>query len=156
MLSTEQRRNINKDHLNSNINVTRQVVVPMQSSRWSPTPEQLLLLEELYRHGKRTPTAQQIQEITAMLRRFGKIEGKNVFYWFQNHKARDKRKRRKLLEAAARSKNQPQYRDHQFDAKTLEVKKELQPLPGTKIYYVKKLITVYVMTNSLINIIYVC
>ncbi|XP_062111129.1 WUSCHEL-related homeobox 6 isoform X2 [Humulus lupulus] len=90
-------------HHQNNITLRSQVGVPMQSSRWTPTPEQLLVLEELYQHGKRTPTAQQIQEITTMLRRFGKIEGKNVFYWFQNHKARDKRKRRKLLEAAARS-----------------------------------------------------
>ncbi|KAF4402604.1 hypothetical protein G4B88_012389 [Cannabis sativa] len=93
-------------HQNSRSSSEVVVGVPMQSSRWTPTPEQLLVLEELYQHGKRTPTAQQIQEITIMLRRFGKIEGKNVFYWFQNHKARDKRKRRKLLEqAAARSHN---------------------------------------------------
>ncbi|PON98142.1 Homeodomain transcription factor [Trema orientale] len=123
----EQGWDNNKGYLN-NIHVTRQVVVPMQSSRWTPTPKQLLVLEELYRHGKRTPTAQQIQEITAMLRRFGKIEGKNVFYWFQNHKARDKRKRRKILEAAAaRSNNQRQY--HNFDAKSLELTKELPALP---------------------------
>lgn len=50
------------------------------SSRWNPTPEQLRTLEELYRRGTRTPTADQIQHITAQLRRFGKIEGKNVFY----------------------------------------------------------------------------
>ncbi|XP_049936233.1 WUSCHEL-related homeobox 1-like isoform X1 [Nymphaea colorata] len=69
------------------------------SSRWNPTPEQLRTLEELYRRGTRTPTAEQIQYITAQLRRFGKIEGKNVFYWFQNHKARERQKRRRQLEA---------------------------------------------------------
>lgn len=63
-----------------------------QTLRWSPTPEQLLTLEELYRRGTRSPTAQQIQQITAQLRRFGKVEGKNVFYWFQNHKARERQK----------------------------------------------------------------
>ncbi|XP_048319148.2 WUSCHEL-related homeobox 6 isoform X1 [Ziziphus jujuba] len=63
-----------------------------QTLRWSPTPEQLLTLEELYRCGMRTPTAQQIQQITTQLRRFGKVEGKNVFYWFQNHKARERQK----------------------------------------------------------------
>lgn len=65
-----------------------------QSLRWTPTPEQLLILEELYRQGTRTPTAQQIQQIAAQLGRFGKIEGKNVFYWFQNHKARERQKLR--------------------------------------------------------------
>ncbi|KAL5174740.1 WUSCHEL-related homeobox 1 [Glycine soja] len=69
------------------------------SSRWNPTPEQLRALEELYRRGTRTPSAEQIQQITAQLRRFGKIEGKNVFYWFQNHKARERQKRRRQMES---------------------------------------------------------
>ncbi|KAL7160809.1 hypothetical protein ACSBR2_041452 [Camellia fascicularis] len=75
-----------------------QVVV---SSRWNPTPEQLQTLEELYRRGTRTPSADQIQHITAQLRRYGKIEGKNVFYWFQNHKARERQKRRRQLESVS-------------------------------------------------------
>ncbi|KAF8390002.1 hypothetical protein HHK36_024522 [Tetracentron sinense] len=74
---------------------------PVVSSRWNPTPEQLRTLEELYRCGTRTPTAEQIQHITAQLRRFGKIEGKNVFYWFQNHKARERQKRRRQSESVS-------------------------------------------------------
>lgn len=54
-------------------------------------------VEELYRRGTRTPSAEQIQQITAQLRKFGKIEGKNVFYWFQNHKARERQKRRRQM-----------------------------------------------------------
>ncbi|KAL2533920.1 WUSCHEL-related homeobox 1 [Abeliophyllum distichum] len=81
---------------------TQQVVA---SSRWNPTPEQLQTLEELYRRGTRTPSAEQIQHITAQLRRYGKIEGKNVFYWFQNHKARERQKRRRQLESP--SDNEP-------------------------------------------------
>lgn len=76
------------------LNIGQQVVV---SSRWNPTPEQLRTLEELYRRGTRTPSAEQIQHITAQLRRYGKIEGKNVFYWFQNHKARERQKRRRQI-----------------------------------------------------------
>ena len=70
----------------------------MGSSRWNPTPDQLLALEDMYRQGTRTPSAEQIQHIAAQLRRFGKIEGKNVFYWFQNHKARERQKRRREME----------------------------------------------------------
>ncbi|GLU18339.1 hypothetical protein SLE2022_346450 [Rubroshorea leprosula] len=70
------------------------------SSRWNPTPEQLRTLEELYRHGTRTPSTDQIQHITSQLRRYGKIEGKNVFYWFQNHKARERQKRRLQKDSA--------------------------------------------------------
>ncbi|XP_008810527.2 putative WUSCHEL-related homeobox 2 [Phoenix dactylifera] len=67
------------------------------STRWCPTPKQLMILEEMYRSGVRTPTASQIQQITAYLSHYGRIEGKNVFYWFQNHKARDRQKLRRRL-----------------------------------------------------------
>ncbi|KAJ1378015.1 Homeobox-like domain superfamily [Sesbania bispinosa] len=70
---------------------------PPGSSRWSPTTEQLMILEELYRSGIRTPSASQIQQITTHLSFYGRIEGKNVFYWFQNHKARDRQKLRRKL-----------------------------------------------------------
>lgn len=56
-----------------------------------------MILEEMYRAGTRTPNASQIQQITAHLSFYGKIEGKNVFYWFQNHKARDRQKLRRKL-----------------------------------------------------------
>ncbi|WOL04663.1 WUSCHEL-related homeobox 3-like [Canna indica] len=67
------------------------------STRWCPTPEQLMILEEMYRSGVRTPNASQIQQITAHLSNYGRIEGKNVFYWFQNHKARERQKLRRRL-----------------------------------------------------------
>ncbi|KAL0733302.1 hypothetical protein Bca4012_009512 [Brassica carinata] len=59
------------------------------STRWTPTTDQIRILKDLYyNNGVRSPTAEQIQKISARLRQYGKIEGKNVFYWFQNHKAR--------------------------------------------------------------------
>lgn len=65
------------------------------STRWTPTTEQIKILKDLYyNHGVRSPTADQIQKITARLSKYGKIEGKNVFYWFQNHKARERQKKR--------------------------------------------------------------
>lgn len=64
------------------------------SSRWNPTKEQITLLESLYKQGIKTPTAEEIQQITARLRVHGHIEGKNVFYWFQNHKARQRQKQK--------------------------------------------------------------
>ncbi|KAG8084525.1 hypothetical protein GUJ93_ZPchr0010g10994 [Zizania palustris] len=67
------------------------------TTRWCPTPEQLMILEEMYRDGLRTPNAAQIHQITAHLACYGRIEGKNVFYWFQNHKARDRQKLRRRL-----------------------------------------------------------
>ncbi|KAF7808736.1 WUSCHEL-related homeobox 1 [Senna tora] len=96
------------------------------SSRWSPTPAQLLVLEELYRQGTKTPTAEQIQQIASQLRRFGKIEGKNVFYWFQNHKARERQKRRRReMEEAAHHHHHPHSDDSPQDK---------QHPPGTHTY----------------------
>ncbi|XP_042455590.1 WUSCHEL-related homeobox 4-like [Zingiber officinale] len=64
-------------------------------TRWNPMPEQVKLLEALYAGGLRTPNPVQIEQITAELGRFGRIEGKNVFYWFQNHKARERQKQKR-------------------------------------------------------------
>lgn len=65
------------------------------STRWTPTTEQIRILKDLYyNNGVRSPSAEQIQKISARLRQYGKIEGKNVFYWFQNHKARERQKKR--------------------------------------------------------------
>ncbi|CAA6655120.1 unnamed protein product [Spirodela intermedia] len=58
--------------------------------RWNPTAEQVKVLTELFRAGLRTPSTEQIQRISSHLSTFGKIESKNVFYWFQNHKARER------------------------------------------------------------------
>ncbi|XP_061354937.1 WUSCHEL-related homeobox 5-like [Gastrolobium bilobum] len=64
--------------------------------RWNPTTEQVKLLTELFSSGLRTPSTDQIQKISTQLSFYGKIESKNVFYWFQNHKARERQKRRKV------------------------------------------------------------
>ncbi|OIV92687.1 hypothetical protein TanjilG_18038 [Lupinus angustifolius] len=65
------------------------------STRWTPTTDQIRILKDLYyNNGIRSPSAEQIQRISSRLRQYGKIEGKNVFYWFQNHKARERQKKR--------------------------------------------------------------
>ncbi|KAL2899220.1 WUSCHEL-related homeobox 3 [Bienertia sinuspersici] len=87
---------------------------PAASTRWCPTPEQVMILEEMYRSGVRTPNAAQIQQITAHLSLYGKIEGKNVFYWFQNHKARDRQKLRKKLLGKQLQLQQQQQQQHQM------------------------------------------
>ncbi|KAK7261459.1 hypothetical protein RIF29_27772 [Crotalaria pallida] len=63
-------------------------------SRWNPTKEQISMLENLYDQGIKTPSEEQIKQITFKLRAYGHIEGKNVFYWFQNHKARQRQKQK--------------------------------------------------------------
>ena len=68
--------------------------------RWNPTAEQVSVLSELFRSGLRTPTTDQIQRISNHLSFYGKIESKNVFYWFQNHKARDRHNKRRKLSSS--------------------------------------------------------
>ncbi|XP_028792776.1 WUSCHEL-related homeobox 5-like [Neltuma alba] len=69
--------------------------------RWNPTAEQLKLLTHLFTSGLRTPSTDQIQKISSLLSFYGHIESKNVFYWFQNHKARERLKRRKLTPSSS-------------------------------------------------------
>ncbi|KAF9665503.1 hypothetical protein SADUNF_Sadunf16G0129600 [Salix dunnii] len=64
------------------------------NSRWSPTKEQISMLESFYSQGIRTPSTEMIEKITSRLKVYGHIEGKNVFYWFQNHKARQRQKQK--------------------------------------------------------------
>ncbi|KAG2298304.1 hypothetical protein Bca52824_034776 [Brassica carinata] len=50
------------------------------STRWTPTTDQIRILKDLYyNNGVRSPTAEQIQKISARLRQYGKIEGKTSF-----------------------------------------------------------------------------
>ncbi|KAJ8426166.1 hypothetical protein Cgig2_003187 [Carnegiea gigantea] len=76
-------------------------------TRWNPTQEQIGILEMLYRGGMRTPNAQQIEQITEQLAKYGKIEGKNVFYWFQNHKARERQKQKRSILGLSHSPRTP-------------------------------------------------
>ncbi|PWZ11405.1 WUSCHEL-related homeobox 9 [Zea mays] len=85
--------------------------VGVKCGRWNPTAEQVKVLTELFHAGLRTPSADQIQRISAHLGAFGKVETKNVFYWFQNHKARErhhhKKKKRRRRGAAMASSSSP-------------------------------------------------
>jgi len=83
----ENNNQMNEEGSNGNNSIS-------SSSRWNPTKEQITMLENLYKQGIKTPSAEEIQEITARLRVYGHIEGKNVFYWFQNHKARQRQKQK--------------------------------------------------------------
>nr|QFQ60706.1 WUSCHEL-related homeobox transcription factor 13 variant 2 [Jasminum sambac] len=60
--------------------------------RWTPTPVQLQILERTFDLGNGTPSKQRIKEITSELSQHGPISETNVYNWFQNRRARSKRK----------------------------------------------------------------
>ncbi|KAK3165796.1 hypothetical protein QOZ80_1AG0037870 [Eleusine coracana subsp. coracana] len=65
--------------------------------RWQPTPMQLQILENIFDQGNGTPSKQKIKEITAELSHHGQISETNVYNWFQNRRARSKRKQAAAL-----------------------------------------------------------
>ncbi|KAI4317040.1 hypothetical protein L6164_024951 [Bauhinia variegata] len=60
--------------------------------RWTPTAVQLEILERIFEQGNGTPSKQKIKEITTELGQHGHISETNVYNWFQNRRARSKRK----------------------------------------------------------------
>lgn len=82
-------------HQSMSVNGSKSDSLSRQSStRWIPTSEQARILRDLYHnYGVRSPNVEQIHNISNRLRQYGKIEGKNVFYWFSNYKARERRKK---------------------------------------------------------------
>ena len=60
--------------------------------RWTPTPVQLQILERIFDQGTGTPSKQKNKEITSELSQHGQISETNVYNWFQNRRARSKRK----------------------------------------------------------------
>lgn len=69
-------------------------------ARWKPTVEQLQILKDLYYNQMiRRPSTEEIERISLRLRQLGKIEGKNVFYWFQNQRNRERHPRKRPVTA---------------------------------------------------------
>lgn len=71
--------------------------------RWTPTPVQLQILEQLFDQGNGTPSKQKIKEITSELGQHGQISETNVYNWFQNRRARSKRKQQNATSNNAES-----------------------------------------------------
>jgi hypothetical protein len=65
-------------------------------SRWTPKPEQILILESIFNSGMVNPPKDETVRIRQLLERFGAVGDANVFYWFQNRRSRSRRRQRQL------------------------------------------------------------
>ncbi|XP_038903109.1 WUSCHEL-related homeobox 11-like [Benincasa hispida] len=70
-------------------------------SRWTPKPEQILILESIFNSGMVNPPKDETVRIRKLLEKFGSVGDANVFYWFQNRRSRSRRRQRQLQAAAS-------------------------------------------------------
>lgn len=76
--------------------------------RWNPTSVQLQILERIFKEGNGNPSKQEIKEITTELTQHGQISETNVYNWFQNRRARSKRKQSVPVPNNAESEVEPE------------------------------------------------
>ncbi|KAH6772240.1 hypothetical protein C2S52_004973 [Perilla frutescens var. hirtella] len=65
-------------------------------SRWTPKPEQILILETIFNSGMVNPPKDETVRIRKLLEKFGSVGDANVFYWFQNRRSRSRRRQRQV------------------------------------------------------------
>ncbi|KAI9128800.1 hypothetical protein K1719_000283 [Acacia pycnantha] len=64
-----------------------------QRRRWTPTREQIEILESLFKDGEGShPNKEKIKEITTVLSQHGQVSDANVYNWFQYRHARLRKK----------------------------------------------------------------
>ncbi|EPS70127.1 hypothetical protein M569_04635, partial [Genlisea aurea] len=73
---------------------------PPVRTRWTPKPEQILILESIFNSGMVNPPKDETVRIRKLLEKFGPVGDANVFYWFQNRRSRSRRRQRQLQAAA--------------------------------------------------------
>ncbi|EFJ23657.1 hypothetical protein SELMODRAFT_451355 [Selaginella moellendorffii] len=93
--------------------------------RWAPSQAQVKLLESLYDVGMGTPHKQRVREITAELSQLGPVNESNVYNWFQNRKARTRRRNRQ--QPSALGGPEPQHFPHR---ELEEVDSEVDAMEG--------------------------
>ncbi|KAH6817559.1 hypothetical protein C2S51_001162 [Perilla frutescens var. frutescens] len=76
-------------------------------SRWTPKPEQILILESIFNSGMVNPPKEETVRIRKLLEKFGSVGDANVFYWFQNRRSRSRRRERQIQASLSAAGEQP-------------------------------------------------
>ncbi|KAK9126190.1 hypothetical protein Scep_015036 [Stephania cephalantha] len=113
--------------------------------RWNPTAEQVKVLTDLFTSGLRTPSTDQIQKISSQLSFYGKIESKNVFYWFQNHKARERQKRRRISSVQDRPHH---HHHHHHQQHCHQIDREPKSFSSSKCIQTKPTLSIKLYSNG--------
>jgi hypothetical protein len=95
-----------QDHSNNSPNHGSERNEPVRS-RWTPKPEQILILESIFNSGMVNPPKDETVRIRKLLEKFGSVGDANVFYWFQNRRSRSRRRQRQI-QASLEQRNQAQ------------------------------------------------
>ncbi|XP_042059426.1 WUSCHEL-related homeobox 6-like [Salvia splendens] len=98
-------------------------------SRWTPKPEQILILETIFNSGMVNPPKDETVRIRKLLEKFGSVADANVFYWFQNRRSRSRRRQRQV-QASLTAADHPSgiHYDHTFSPNSLSY---TMPNPGS-------------------------
>ncbi|CAI9112940.1 OLC1v1013452C1 [Oldenlandia corymbosa var. corymbosa] len=79
------------NHQNHPYNYGGQPKIPRRR-RWNPTPGHLRILEQVFDQGNESPSKERIKSLTDELADHGEITESNVYNWFQNRRARFRRR----------------------------------------------------------------
>ncbi|KAH8947744.1 hypothetical protein BDL97_11G058800 [Sphagnum fallax] len=79
---------------------------PPTRVRWTPSQIQFQILERLFEQDNGTPNKQHLKEIADELRQHGQIAETNIYNWFQNRKARAKRRHQQVAQRCRTHLNQ--------------------------------------------------
>lgn len=96
-----------EDHVHENSNDPSQELERPEPvrSRWTPKPEQIMIMESIFNTGLVNPSKDETVRIRKQLEKFGSVADANVFYWFQNRRSRSRRRQRQIKALMA---NNPQ------------------------------------------------
>lgn len=83
-------------------------------SRWTPKPEQILILESIFNSGMVNPPKEETVKIRKLLEKFGSVGDANVFYWFQNRRSRSRRRQRQIQASLVSSGSLEQHQQQQL------------------------------------------
>ncbi|WJX29670.1 WUSCHEL-related homeobox [Trifolium repens] len=99
MEDQQQKQHVQSQSSNTN-NPNNTEKSEIVRSRWSPKPEQILILESIFNSGMVNPPKDETVRIRKLLEEYGAVGDANVFYWFQNRRSRSRRRQRQMQAAA--------------------------------------------------------